>query len=78
MVTRCLEVVAVINRLRVQAIVIAREDDHRPSQTAQLLLSKGNRFVWNAIMIEQIPGNEQHIYFGRHRTLDDRLKALVI
>jgi hypothetical protein len=58
--------------------VVAWQDDHRPLQTAQLLLSKRNRFIRDPIVIEQIASNEQHIDFCRHGTRDDRLKAAVI
>ena len=51
---------------RVQAIVIPRKNDHRSLQTAQLLLHKRNRFIRDPIVIEQITGDEQHIYFCRH------------
>jgi hypothetical protein len=70
-----MEVMAVIDGMRVQAIMISWQNDHMALQTAQLLLDKGNRFVWNAIVVEQITSDEQHIHFGSYGTLDDRLKA---
>jgi hypothetical protein len=73
-----MEVVAVIDSTRVQAIVVSWQDDHRPLQTAQLLLGKRNRFIGDPIMIEQIASNEQDIDFCCHGARDDRLKAAVI
>ena len=69
-----MEVVAVIDGMRVQAIVISWKNDHRSLQTAQLLLGKRNCFIRDPIVIEQITGDEQHIYFCRHSARDDRLK----
>jgi hypothetical protein len=73
-----MEVMAIIDGLRVQAIVISWQDDHRPLQTAQLLLGKRNRFIRDAIVIEQITSDEQHIHLCRYGACDDRLKAVVI
>jgi hypothetical protein len=69
---------AVIDGMRVQAIVISWQDDYRTLQTAQLLLGKRNRFIRDPIMIEQITSDEQHIYFCRYSALDDRLKTVMI
>jgi len=73
-----MEVMAVINGMRVQAIVIAWQNHHRALQTTQLLLSKCNRFIWDPIVIEQITSDEQHIHFGSYGARDNRLKTVVI
>jgi hypothetical protein len=73
-----IEVMAVINGMRVQAIVISWQDNHRPLQTAQLFLGKRNGFIWDAIVIEQITSDEQHIHFCGQGTRNDRLKAAMI
>ena len=41
-------------------------------------LGKGNRFVWHAIVIEQITGDEQGVYLSLYGARDDRLKAVLI
>jgi hypothetical protein len=43
-----------------------------------LLLGKGNHFVWHAIVIEQITGDEQDVDLRRYGAFDDRLKTVVI
>ncbi len=73
-----IEIMAVIDGMRVQAIVISWQDDYRSLQTAQLLLGKRNRFIRDPIVIEQITSDEQHIHFCRYGACDDSLKAVVI
>ena len=69
---------AVVDGMCVQTIVIPWQNHDRPLQTAQLLLGKCNRFIWDPIVIEQITSDEQHIHFCRYGACDDRLKAVVI
>lgn len=59
--TRLRKIVPVVDRVSVEAVVIAGEDDCRALQAAELFLGEGDGFVRYTVMIKEITGDEQQV-----------------
>ena len=71
------EVMATVDAIRLQAVVIARQDDGRTVQAAQLVLRKVHGLVIDAVVIEQVAGNEYQVDVEIQRAVDDGLEPAV-
>ena len=69
------EVVAMVNAVGMQAIMVARQNDGGAVQTPQLVLRKGDGAVGNAVVIEEVTGDEDDVDLHIEGAVDDGLEA---
>ena len=74
-VARGAEVVAMVNAVGMQAIMITRQNDGGAVQTPQLALRKGDGVVDNAVVIEEVAGDEDDVDLHIEGAVDDGLEA---
>lgn len=74
-VARSTEIVALVNAVGMQAVMIARQNDGGAVQATQLVLRKGDGVVGNAVMIEEVAGDEDDVDSRIEGVVDDGLEA---
>jgi hypothetical protein len=61
---------------RVEAIVVAGQDDDGSLKPAQLCPRERDSVVRHGVVIEEIPGDQEEIHVVAQRTVDDALENL--
>ena len=74
-VARSVEVVAVVNAVGVQAVVVARQNDGGAVQAPQLALREGDDLVGNTIVIEEVAGDEDDVDLRIEGAVNDGLEG---
>jgi hypothetical protein len=63
--------VTVVDRLRVERVVVAGQDDDRLSEPPELTANEGDRVVGHPVVIEQVAGDQQQVHLVLQRPIDD-------